>query len=66
MKFLPYHDKSVFSFGKHKGEFFQDIPSEYFKWMWETFDHEDERNEPIIDYIKRNRKSIEQDVGELV
>ena len=62
--FIPYKDASVFPFGKHKGVLFKDVPSEYLKWIWENFEHH-EKNEPILDYIRRCRKAIEQDVGKL-
>ena len=59
----PFTDLDKFPFGKHKGEFLQDIPAEYFQWIWNEFDHSDPRNKRILGYIKNNKSALEQELG---
>ncbi len=60
--FLMLNDNDPFPFGAHKGKKMKDVPSEYLDWMvgqsWAS------QWKAVVNYVERNRKSIDQDLKE--
>ena len=51
-------------FGKFKGQPMQDVPAEYFHWMWNNGAKSD--NRPVAEYIRKNIHVLQQENKDLV
>lgn len=56
---MPMLDSQVMTFGKYKGTRLSSVPSDYLKWILDTFDHAG--NPAIIDYIRRNQDRLKEE-----
>lgn len=58
-------DTSAMPFGKYKGILMQDVPVNYLHWLW-TQNRKGEMDTPVIDYIRRNIDSLQQENSDLI
>ena len=53
-------DTDPMPFGAHKGVPMQDVPAQYFHYLWTTGKEHDKQC-PVADYIRRNKVALEQE-----
>ena len=49
-----FEDTDLMPFGKHKGTPMQDVPADYFHWLWFNGKKDEVNTCPIAKYIKRS------------
>jgi uncharacterized protein (DUF3820 family) len=47
-------------FGKHEGEWMQEVPASYLHYLWTNGKREDMRC-PVADYIRRNLEALKKE-----
>ena len=53
-------DLDKMPFGKHAGIYMQDVPAQYFHYLW-TNGMRDDRASPVADYIRRNLMALKKE-----
>lgn len=53
-------DLDPMPFGKHKGVPMQDVPADYFHWLWVNGKKEDKQC-PVADYIRKSLIALKQE-----
>lgn len=56
----PLTDTDLMPFGKHKGLPMQDVPADYFHYLWTNGKKADLRC-PVADYIRRNLDALKKE-----
>lgn len=51
-------DIDLMPFGKFRGKPMQDVPAQYFHWLWTNGKQNDHRC-PVSDYIRRNLSALQ-------
>lgn len=59
------HDLSPMPFGKYKGEPLQDVPADYFHWLWHN-GVKDEPEKSLHQYIKKSLSALKQERPDLI
>lgn len=62
MKKLKDQDKMPF--GKHKGKRMEDVPAQYFHWLWTDAKMKDDDESPVAQYIRDNLNCLELEFPE--
>jgi hypothetical protein len=58
-------DWDLMPFGKHKNRPMQDVPANYFHWLW-VQGKKDEKDCPVADYIRRNISALKQELPDAI
>ena len=53
-------DDSPMPFGKYKGKPMQDVPADYFHWLW-TNKKPSDNDKPVFKYIKANLNALKME-----
>lgn len=57
----PLEDSDKMPFGKHKGVPMQDVPANYFHWLWTSGLKKEVKVNPVADYINRNLHALKEE-----
>lgn len=58
-------DISIMPYGKHKGLQMQDVPADYFNWLWHN-GHKLNKTDAVAHYIRRNIHVFELENPDLI
>lgn len=62
---IVLNDTDPMPFGKYKGKPMQDVPANYFHWLWINGMHKDQ-NGNVADYIRRNLDALKDEADDLI
>lgn len=54
-------DTSEMPFGVHKGKPMQEVPANYFHYLWAKEGFKNHKDSPVADYIRRNLDALKQE-----
>ena len=54
-------DLDPMPWGKYKNTLMQDVPADYMFWLWTKRGFENNRADPVADYIRRNLSAFEME-----
>ena len=54
-------DTDPMPWGKYKGVPMQDVPADYMFWLWTERGFENNRVDPVADYIRRNLSAFKME-----
>lgn len=58
-------DDSLMPFGKYKGKQMQEVPANYFHWLWNN-GLKNDKNSPVHKYIVKTYEALKGENGDLI